>query len=116
MSFEQMSDEEARQQVERTDHFIAEFYELIAFTAAAVDLASPREAACRRGLVRIGATVDAVNHITYANLANLNLVTQGTLLSSIEVQLMCVGAGPTLDFADASALLAKLTRVSSFLH
>jgi hypothetical protein len=34
----------------------------------------------------------------------------------IEVQLMCVGAGPTLDFADASAVLAKLTRVSSFLH
>jgi hypothetical protein len=57
-----------------------------------------------------------VDELTYANLANLNLVTQGTLLSSIEVQLMCVGAGPTLDFADASALLAKLTRVSSFLH
>jgi hypothetical protein len=53
--------------------------------------------------------VDAVGYITYANLANLNLVTQGTLLSLIEAQLMCVGAGPTLDFADASALLAKLT-------
>src|SRR6185295_12661946 len=56
-SFEQMSDEEARQQVERTDNFIAAFRELIASTV--VDPASPCEAASYRGLERIGATVDA---------------------------------------------------------
>jgi hypothetical protein len=65
-----MTDEEARQQVERTDAFIAAFGELIA--SIVVDLASPCEAACHRGLARIAATVDAVNYVTYANLVNLN--------------------------------------------
>jgi hypothetical protein len=65
-----MSDEEARQQVERTDAFIGAFRELIASTA--VDPSSPCEAACYRGLERIAATVDAVDYVTYANLANLN--------------------------------------------
>ena len=99
-----MTDEEVRQQVERTDTFIATFRELIASTV--VDPASPCEAACRRGLERIGATVYAVDYITYANLANLNAALRGGLLDVIEVRLRCVGAGPTLDFADSSAFLA----------
>jgi hypothetical protein len=51
-SFEPMSDEDARQQVECTDAFIAAFRELIASTA--IDPSSPCEAACYRGLKRIG--------------------------------------------------------------
>jgi hypothetical protein len=103
-SFEQMSDEEARQQVQRTDAFIAAFRELIASTV--VDPASPCDAARHRGLERIAATVDAVDYITYANLANINEVMRGELMSVMEVRLMCVGGGPTLDFQDAAAFLA----------
>jgi hypothetical protein len=73
-----MTDEEARQQIERADAFIADFRELIASTAAAVDPASPCEAACRRGLDRIGATVDAVGYVTFANLANVNAALRGS--------------------------------------
>jgi hypothetical protein len=99
-----MTDEEVRQQVERTDAFIAAFREMIASTV--VDPASPCEAACRSGLERIAATVNAVDYITYANLANINTALRGGLLSLIEVRLRCVGAGPTVDFADSSAFLA----------
>ena len=99
-----MTDEEVRQQVERTDAFIAAFRELIASTV--VDPTSPCEAACHRGLERIAATMDAVDYITYANLANLNAAMRAALLSVIEVRLMCVGAGPALDFADAEGFLA----------
>ena len=55
---------------------------------------------------RIAATVDAVDYVLYASLANINAVMRGGLMSLIEVRLMCVGGGPTLDFADASAFLA----------
>jgi hypothetical protein len=103
-----MTDEEARQQIERIDAFIAAFRELIASTA--VDPASPCEAARRRGLERIGATVDAVDYVTFANLANLNTALHGGLLDLIEVQLKCVGGGPTLDFQDAAEFLAVLQR------
>ncbi len=99
-----MTDEEARQQVERTDAFIADFRELIASTI--VDPASPCEAACHRGLERIAATVDAVDYVSYANLANINEVMRGGLMLVIEVHLMCVGGGPTLDFQDAAEFLA----------
>jgi hypothetical protein len=33
--------------------------------------------------------VDAVDYVTYANSANLNAAMRGTLLSLIEVRLMC---------------------------
>ena len=101
-----MTDEEVRQQVERTDAFIAAFRELIAPTV--VDPASPCAVACRSGLERIAATVDAVDYVTYANLANINAAMRGGLLEVIEVNLLAVGGGPTLDFADASAFLARL--------
>jgi hypothetical protein len=99
-------DEEARQQTERTDRFIAEFRELIASTV--VDSASPGEAACRSGLERIAATVDAVAYVIFCDLANLNAAMRGILLDVLKVKLMCVGQGPTLDYADASAFLAEL--------
>ncbi len=101
----EMTDDEVRQQVERTGRFIAAFRELIASTV--VDPASPCEAACLRGLERIAVTVDAVDYGTFANLATIDAVMRGGILSVIEVQLMCVGAGPTLDFADATAFLGR---------
>jgi len=103
-----MTDEEARQQIERTGAFIADFRELIASAAAAVDPASPCEAACRRGLDRISATVDAVGYVTFANLANVNAALRGGLLSLIEV--------PTLNFVDANAFLAELSRIIAKVH
>ena len=63
-----MTDEVARQQVERTEAFVADFRELIASTV--VDPASPCEAACLRGLERIAATAGAVDYVTFCNLAN----------------------------------------------
>ena len=105
----EMTDAEARQQVERTDAFIAEFRQLVAATA--VDPASPCAAEARGGLERIAATVDAVDYVFYANLSNLNAAMRGALLSLIEVKLMCVGGGPTLDFADAAAFLAEFNKL-----
>ena len=102
-----MTDAEARQQVLRTDAFIAEFRQLIAATV--VDPASPCAVEARSGLERIAATVDGVDF--YANLANINTAMRGGLLSLIEVKLMCVGAGPTLDFADATAFLAEFNKL-----
>ncbi len=102
-----MTNEEVRQQVERADAFIAAFHELIASAVDAVDPASPSRLPAIAGLERIGATVDAVNYITYANLANLNTALRGGLLDLIEVQLKCVGGGPTLDFQDAAEFLAR---------
>ena len=104
-----MTDEEARQQVERTDAFIAEFRALIA--SIVVDPASSCAAETRNGLERIAATVDGVEYVTYANLANINTAMRGGLMSLIEVRLMCVGAGPTLDFADATAFLAEFNKL-----
>jgi hypothetical protein len=101
----EMSDEEVRQQVERTDAFIADFRKLIASTV--VDPASPSRLPAIAGLERIAATVDAVDYVTFCNLANLNAGMRGGFMSVIEVRLMCVGAGPTLDFADAKAFLAR---------
>jgi hypothetical protein len=51
--------------------------------------------------------VDAVDYVTYANLANINEAMRGGLLNVIEVYLLAVGAGPTLDYADAKAFLAE---------
>jgi hypothetical protein len=104
MTDAEMTDAEVAAQVERTDRFIADFREMVASTI--VDPASPCEAACLRGLERIAATVDAVDYVVFANLANLNAAMRGGLLDLIELRLICVGAGPTLDFEDATAFLA----------
>jgi hypothetical protein len=100
----EMTDAEVRQQVERADRFIADFGEMIAATV--VDPASPRADAKRRWLRRIADTVDAVPFVTMCNLSNLDAALRGGLLDLIEVRLMCVGGGPTLDYADAAAFLA----------
>jgi len=104
-----MTDAEVRQQVERADCFIEQLRDTI--TATAVDPASLCADAQRRGLQRIASTLDAVEYGTMCNLANLNAAMRGGLLEVIEVQLMCVGAGPTLDCADATAFLAGFETV-----
>ena len=105
----EITDEEARQQVLRTNAFIAEFRQLV--EATIVDPSSACAAEARSGLERIAATLDAVDYIFYANLANINTAMRGGLLSLIEVKLMCVGAGPTLDFVDATAFLAEFNKL-----
>ena len=99
-----MTDAEVAAQIERTDRFIDDFREMIAATV--IDPASPCADDQRRGLQRIAATMDAVPYVTMCNLANLNAAMRGGLLDLIEVHLLAVGGGPTLDYADAAAFLA----------
>jgi hypothetical protein len=100
----EMTDAEVADQVERADRFIEQLRDAI--TATVVDPASLCADYQRRGLRRIADTLDAVPFVAMCNLANLDAALRGGLLSMIEVQLMCVGSGPTLDFADAAAFLA----------
>jgi hypothetical protein len=99
-----MTDAEVADQIERADRFIADFREMVAATV--VDSASACADYQRRGLERIAVTIDAVDYGTMCNLANINAAMRGGLLDVIEVNLMCVGGGPTLDYADAAAFLA----------
>ena len=105
----EMTDDEVRQQVERADCFIEQLRDAI--TATVVDPASLCADAQRRGLQRIAATLDAVPFVTMCNLANINAAMHGGLLEVIEVRLMCVGAGPTLDFEDAAGFLAAFQQM-----
>jgi hypothetical protein len=100
----EMTDAEVAAQIERADRFIADFREMIAATV--VDPASACADYQRDGLRRIADTVDAVPYLTMCNLSNLDAALRGGLLDLIEVQLMAVGGGPTLDFADAAEFLA----------
>jgi hypothetical protein len=45
-------------------------------------------------------------YVMMCNLSNINTAMRGGLMELIEVRLMCVGCGPTLDYADAMAFLA----------
>src|SRR6476620_3299684 len=101
----EMTDAEVADQIERADHFIEQLRDAI--TATAVDPASLCADARRRGLQRIAATLDAVPFVTMCNLANLDAAVGGGPMEVIEVRLMRVGAGPTLDYADAAAFLAR---------
>ena len=49
--------------------------------------------------------------MTMCNLANLNAAIRGGLLDLIEVGLLAVGGGSTLDYADATAFLAGFETV-----
>ena len=46
--------------------------------------------------------------MTFCNMANFDTAMRGGLLDLTEAHLMSVGAGPTLDFVDATAFLAGL--------
>ena len=96
MTDAEMTDAEVADQIERADRFIADFREMIAATV--VDPGSACADYQRRGLQRIADTLEAVPYVTFCNLANLDAALRGGLLDLIEVQLMSVGGGPTLDF------------------
>ena len=100
----EMTDAEVADQIERADRFIERLRDAI--TATVVDPASLCADAQRRGLQRIADTLDAVPYVTFCNLANLNAAMRGGVLDLIEVRLLAVGAGPTLDYADAASFLA----------
>ena len=99
-----MTDAEVCQQIERADRFIEQLRETIAETV--VDPDSLCADAQRAGLHRIADTLDEVDYVVLANLANINTALRGALLDVIEVHLLAVGAGPTLDHADAAGFLA----------
>jgi hypothetical protein len=65
----------------------------------------------RRGIQRIAATVDAVPFLTWCNLSSPDAALRGGVIDLIEVRLMCVGAGPTLDYESAVAFLAAFEPV-----
>ena len=100
----EMTDDEVADQIERADRFIADFREMIAATV--VDPGSACADYQRRGLRRIADTLDAVPYVTFCNLSNLDTVMRGGLMDLIELRLLCVGAGPTLDHAGAAEFLA----------
>jgi hypothetical protein len=102
MTDAEMTDAEVADQIERADRFIANFREMIAATV--VYPASACADYQRRGLRRIADTLNAVPYVTFCNLANLDAALRGGFLDLIEVRLLAVGAGPTLDYADAAFL------------
>ena len=104
-----MTDAEVADQIERADCFIAQV--LAAITATVVDPASLCADAQSGGLQRTAATLDAVPFVTRCNLSNPDAALRGGLVDLIEVQLMCVGGGPTLDYADAASFLAAFETI-----
>ena len=100
-----MTDAQVAAQVDRADCFIEQLRDAIAATT--VDPASACADAQRRGLQRIADTLDAVPYVTMCNLANLNAALRGGVLDLIELRLLAVGVGPTLDYADAAEFLAS---------
>jgi hypothetical protein len=109
----EMTDAEVREQIARAEHFIEQLREMIAEAIANPVSAIDQHVQC---LQRIAATLDAVPFVTMCNLANLDAAWRNrlhgmTFLSVIEVKLMCVGGGPTLDYADATAFLAEFERM-----
>ena len=99
-----MTDAQVAAQVERADCFMEQLRDAIAATT--VDPASACADDQRCGLDRIAATLDAVPYVTMCNLANLNAALRGGVLYLIELRLLAVGVGPTLDYADAAEFLA----------
>jgi len=99
-----LTDAEVTAQIDRADRFVEQLRDAI--TATAVDPASACADYQRRGLRRIADSLDAVPYVTICNLANLDAAMRGGLLEVIEVHLLAVGGGPTLDYADAAAFLA----------
>jgi hypothetical protein len=100
-----MTDDEVRELVATADAFREQLRDAIAGTT--IDPQSLCAGAQRCTLRNIAETLDEVSITTFANLANLNVATRGTLMDLIEVTLMACGAGPELDFLDAASFLRK---------
>ena len=113
MQREMMTDAEIRDQLRRADRFRDELRAAISETV--VDRENNCADAQRRALARIAGTLDAVPLIVFANLANVDLaLTRRTgcgLMPIIEVHLLAVGTGPTLDHLDAAAFLTPFTDI-----
>jgi hypothetical protein len=103
----EMTDAEVAAQIARADRFIERVREAISDALANVDAGSACAVEHRRGLQRIAETLDATGYVVFANLANLDTVMRGAIMSLIEVKLLAVGGGPTLDYPDATALFAE---------
>lgn len=111
----EMTDSEIKGQVERTDAFIASLRHAIDEAVADLDPHSPCIDQARAGLKRISATLDDVDYVLLANLSAIDAaLTRRTgcgLLPIIEVHLMAVGSGPTLDHATATQFLSPFTDI-----
>lgn len=101
-----MTAAEISDQVARADAFAVRLRNAISEGVAAIDPASACADEARAGLARISATLDAVPYVTICNLANIDAATHGMVMSMVEVYLLATGAGPSLDYASATAFLA----------
>jgi hypothetical protein len=102
------SDAELAVYAARTDRFVAELHELIAATR--FDPVVRDSVVHRRVLERISASLDAVDYGVLTNLATVNVVTRGLILATVRVKLLCAGAAPELDYADAASFLEEFHR------
>lgn len=98
-----MTDIEVRDQIARAGAFAERLRDAIA--AMRIDPASLCADAQRRTLRRITDTLDQIEFITLCNMSNLDLATNGILMSLIEIKLMACGTGRDMDFADAASFL-----------
>jgi hypothetical protein len=79
--------------------------------STALDPHSPCAPEARAGLARIAATLDQVDYAILANIATLDLAMKNRvgsgLMPIIELHLLAVGGGPTLDYESATAFFAQ---------
>jgi hypothetical protein len=110
-----MTDAEVAMMIESADAFRERLRDAIGEAVAAVDPQSACAEEAHAGLKRIASTLDQVELVTFASLSNLDVsMTKriGTgLMPMIELHLLAVGGGPTLDYADADAFLAQFERL-----
>lgn len=104
MQQRELTDAEVKAKIVRIDRFRDALRDAISATM------TDRESNCaepaRRGLRRIAETLDLVPDVTLHNLAVIDDATAGVVMAAVEVRLLAVGGGPTLDYADATAFLA----------
>ena len=109
MMTDEMTDAEVADQIERADRFIEQLRERSPQRLSILPAYAPtlNVAGFSGSLTRW----TRCRYVTMCNLANLNAAMRGGLLDLIEVRLLAVGAGPTLDYADATAFLAGFETV-----
>jgi hypothetical protein len=92
--------------VDRVDRFRDILCDAIAETP--VDQWANCAEAQRRTLRRIAETLHAVPDVTMHNLVVIDIATRGVVMAAIKVKLLAVGAGPTLDYSNATVFLNEL--------
>jgi hypothetical protein len=114
MRIAEMTDAEVKEQIERADRFTEALRHVISEAVAAVDPSSPCANEASAGLAKIEATLDQAPFVVFCNLANLDAAIKRTgtgLMPLNELRLMATGAGPSLDFKNATELLAPLANI-----